>query len=74
IFGAEENGRPELSIHFSTNDPLYSQEYVDAESGKVRRHLNDAFHIYVMLEHNGHWDAAYQAWEKKVGQTNAANS
>ncbi|MCB0107643.1 MAG: hypothetical protein KDE53_17100, partial [Caldilineaceae bacterium] len=64
IFSGEAAGRTERSIHFSTNDPLYSSEYIDRESGTVRRHLNDAFHIYVMLEHSGDWAAAYEAAAK----------
>ncbi|HRW04502.1 MAG TPA: DNA-primase RepB domain-containing protein [Caldilineaceae bacterium] len=64
IFSGETAGRTERSIHFSTNDPLYSSEYIDRESGTVRRHLNDAFHIYVMLEHSGDWAAAYEAAAK----------
>jgi hypothetical protein len=61
IFPAHSAGAPERSIHFSTNDPLYSREYIDPRSGKVRRHVHDAFHIYVLLEHGGDWAAAYQA-------------
>lgn len=61
IFAADDHGKPERSIHFSTNDPLYSREFIDTENGTVRRHLHDAFYIYVMLEHDGDWGAAYQA-------------
>jgi len=62
IFAAD-NGKPERSIHFSTNDPLYSREFIDLENGTMRRHLHDAFYIYVMLDHNGDWEAAYRAAE-----------
>lgn len=74
IFEADREGRPERSIHFSTNDPLYSQEYVDRENGKIRRVLHDAFYIYVMLEHNGDWAAAYRAAaaEQQVNQVETA--
>lgn len=61
IFPAQEGGRAERSIHFSTNDPLYSHEYIDESSGKVRRQVHDAFYIYGMLEHNGNWEAACAA-------------
>ncbi|MCB0062697.1 MAG: hypothetical protein KDE19_11300 [Caldilineaceae bacterium] len=61
IFPAQSNGTPEKSVHFSTNDPLYSQEYVDMATGKVRRQVHDAFSIYVMLEHDGDWGAAYRS-------------
>ncbi|MCB0189669.1 MAG: hypothetical protein KDE31_35605 [Caldilineaceae bacterium] len=69
IFAGDESGRPERSIHFSTNDPLYSHEYLDSESGKLRRHLNDAFRIYVLLEHNGNWPAAYQAAARSLNDS-----
>ncbi len=61
IFPARSADAAERSIHFSTNDPLYSREYIDAQSGKVRRRVHDAFAIYVLLEHGGDWAAAYQA-------------
>jgi hypothetical protein len=61
VFPAREDGTPELAVHFSTNDPLYSDEYLDAASGGVRRRAHDAFHIYGMLEHDGDWPAAYAA-------------
>lgn len=59
IFPAQANGRPEISVHFSTNDPLHSREYIDTATGKVRRQVNDAFAVYTKLEHNGDWAAAY---------------
>lgn len=52
---------PERSVHFSTHDPLYSEEYVDAETRQVRRRTHDAFAAYVYLEHDGDWRAAYAA-------------
>ena len=66
VFPAREDGTPELSVHFSTSDPLYSAEYLDADGGEVRRRAHDAFHIYVMLEHGGDWQAAYAAARKLV--------
>lgn len=67
VFPAQEGGLPERSIHFSTNDPLYSREYIDAKSGKVRRRLYDAFALYVLLEHGGNWEAGYHAVAEGVG-------
>ena len=60
IFPTQAAGSPERSVHFSTNDPLHSREYVDPISGKVRRQVHDAFSIFVVLEHQGDWDAAYR--------------
>ena len=61
VFPARRGGPPELSVHFSTNDPLYSRDYIDESSGQLRRKAHDAFAIYVMLEHEGDWAAAYRA-------------
>jgi len=61
IFPAQREGATERSVHFSTNDPLYSREYIDEQSGKVRRQSHDAFYLYGMLEHEGNWTAAYAA-------------
>ncbi|MEZ4615754.1 MAG: DNA-primase RepB domain-containing protein [Caldilineaceae bacterium] len=33
VFPAQSMDLPERSIHFSTNDPLYSREFVDTDSG-----------------------------------------
>ncbi|MBW7885538.1 MAG: hypothetical protein H3C34_23495 [Caldilineaceae bacterium] len=59
VFPARLDGTPELSVHFSTNDPLYSEEHRDAETGRMRRRVHDAFAVYTMLEHDGDWRAAY---------------
>ncbi len=61
VFPARTGGPPELSIHFSTSDPLYSRDYIDESSGQVRRQAHDAFSIYVQLEHAGNWATAYAA-------------
>jgi len=61
VFPARADGSPELSIHFSTNDLLYSRDYIDEQSGQVRRQAHDAFSIYVRLTHGGDWGAAYTA-------------
>lgn len=61
IFPPREDGAPELSIHFSSNDELYSEEYLDPRTRQIRRKAHDAFYIYVMLEHGGDWRAAYAA-------------
>ena len=45
VFPAREDGTPELSVHFSTSDPLYSAEYLDADGGEVRRRAHDAFPV-----------------------------
>jgi hypothetical protein len=54
-------GMPELSIHFSTNDELHCEEYLDEETGYVRRRAHDAFAAYALLEHDGDWRTAYSA-------------
>jgi|GEM_PF-3700130 len=50
---------PELSVHFSTNDPLYTAETVNEQTGQLRRRVNDAFAAYTRLEHQGDWAAVY---------------
>jgi hypothetical protein len=61
VFAAREDGAPELAVHFSSNDPLYSEIYIDPESGQSKRHVHDAFAAYVLLAHGGDWQAAYRA-------------
>jgi hypothetical protein len=60
VFAAREDGTPELAVHFSSNDPLYSDVYLDPETGQSKRHAHDAYAAYVMLEHGGDWQAAYR--------------
>lgn len=60
VFPARSDGTPEISVHFSSNDELYSEEYVDKSSGQIRRHAHDAFYVYVMLECGGDWQKAYE--------------
>lgn len=69
VFPARADGPPELSIHFSTNDPLYSRDYIDEQSGQARRQAHDAFSVYVVLEHAGDWAAAYAAVAAMEPQT-----
>ena len=64
VFPAKADGTPEISVHFSSSDELYSEEYIDTESGRIRRHAHDAFYVFVMLEHDGDWQAAYAALEE----------
>ena len=59
VFRSRMGGVPDLSVHFSTNDELYSEEYQDPETGQVKRQAHDAYHAFVMLEHDGDWHAAY---------------
>lgn len=66
IFPPREDGAPELSIHFSSNDALYSEEYLDPRTRQIRRKVHDAFYIYVMLEHEGDWRAAYAAAREEM--------
>lgn len=49
VFAARADGTPELSIHFSSNDPLYSSEYRDPATGQLRRHAYDAFGVQQRL-------------------------
>ena len=49
VFAATDR-RPELAIHFSTNDPLYSVEWLDPNTGRVRRRAHDALDLYMLLE------------------------
>jgi hypothetical protein len=49
VFPAREDGTPELSVHFSSNDPLYCHEYLDP-TGQVRRHAHDAYAVNQMLQ------------------------
>jgi hypothetical protein len=60
VFAAREDGTPELAIHFSSNDPLYSEPYADPATGQTKRHARDAFATYVLLEHDGDWQAAHR--------------
>jgi hypothetical protein len=66
VFPAQNDGAPELSIHFSTNDALFSAETIDPKNGQVRRHAHDAFAVYVQLEHDGDWQAAYRAVDSRA--------
>lgn len=61
---------PERSVHFSTNDPLYSVETVNEQTGQLRRRVHDAFAAYVLLTHGGDWQAAFSAAAKESAQTN----
>ncbi|MEZ4864478.1 MAG: DNA-primase RepB domain-containing protein [Caldilineaceae bacterium] len=61
VFPTAKESTPELSVHFSTNDALYSEEVVSPADGQMHRRVHDAFYIYVMLTHNGDWQAAYAA-------------
>ncbi|MBX3010293.1 MAG: hypothetical protein KF832_02255 [Caldilineaceae bacterium] len=61
---------PERSVHFSTNDPLYSTERVNDQSGQLRRRVYDAFAVYTLLEHGGDWQAAFDAAAKEGMRTN----
>ena len=72
IFPARADGAPELSVHFSSSDELYSEEYLDPRTRQVRRKAHDAFYIYVMLAHGGDWRAAYAAACAELEQTAAS--
>lgn len=61
VFPARADGTPEISVHFSSSDGLYSEEFIDKESGKIRRQAHDAFYVFVMLEHEGDWQKAYSS-------------
>lgn len=50
VFPAREDGAPELSVHFSSNDPLYSQEYIDPTTSQVRRRAHDAYSVFLQLQ------------------------
>lgn len=58
---AAHGDTPERSVHFSTNDPLYSTERVNEQTGMLRRRVYDAFAVYALLDHGGDWQAAFQA-------------
>jgi hypothetical protein len=58
VFSARADGAPELAIHFSSNDALYSDIYVDPETGQSKRQVRDAYATYLLLEHDGDWQAA----------------
>lgn len=60
VFAAHDD-TPERSVHFSTNDPLYSVERINEQTGLLRRRVYDAFAIYALLEHSGDWQAALHA-------------
>lgn len=66
VFPAREDGAPELSVHFSTNDELYSDEYIDETTGQIRRRAHDAFTVYRILQHDGDWRAAYESAEEAL--------
>jgi hypothetical protein len=55
VFAARADGTPELAVHFSTNDPLYSELTVDPASGQTRRQVRDAYATYLMLTRFGDW-------------------
>lgn len=61
VFPVRPDGTPEISVHFSSSDELYSEEYLDKENGKIRRQAHDAFYVFVMLEHDGDWQKAYDS-------------
>lgn len=63
VFAAHGDA-PERSIHFSTNDSLYSNERVNEQTGLLRRRLYDAFAVYALLDHGGDWQAAFNAAAK----------
>jgi hypothetical protein len=54
VFAAREDETPELAVHFSTNDPLYSEVTVDPATGQIRRQVRDAYATYLMLLRLGH--------------------
>lgn len=53
VFPARKDGAPELSVHFSSNDPLYTPEYCDPTTGQMRRRVHDAFSAALHLERLG---------------------
>ncbi len=62
---------PELSVHFSTSDPLYTAETVNEQSGQIRRRVNDAFAAYARLEYADDWAALYaKVAGERQSQTN----
>ncbi len=63
---AAHGDMPERSVHYSTNDPLYSAERVNEQTGMLRRRLYDAFAVYALLDHGGDWQAAFRAAAKAV--------
>lgn len=60
-------GAPALSVHFSSNDTLYSEEYTDSYTGRGKRRGHDAYALFAMLEHGSDWKAAYVAAKKLLG-------
>jgi hypothetical protein len=63
---AAHGDTPERSIHFSTNDPLYSAERVNEQTGLLRRRTYDAFAVYALLDHGGDWQDAFGAATKAM--------
>lgn len=67
VFPSRDDGVPELSIHFSTSDDLYSDEYLNPRTNQVKRRAYDAYSIFAHLEHNGDWRQAYRAAQAEIG-------
>lgn len=61
VFPGRDDGTPELSIHFSTSDALYSEEYLNPRTNQIKRRAHDAYSIYAYLAHQGDWKKAYRA-------------
>lgn len=53
VFAARDDGTPELAVHFSSNDALYSEFTIDPESGQSKRQIRDAYGTYLILEQAG---------------------
>lgn len=66
VFPARADGTPEISVHFSSSDELYSEEYIDKENSRIRRQAHDAFYVFVLLEHDGDWQKAYEAVKEQI--------
>lgn len=68
VFAARQDGTPELVVHFSSNDPLYSEITVDPATGQTKRQVRDAYATYLMLMRASGWSLAAPAAHSIPGQ------
>lgn len=66
VFPGQEGAAPELSIHFSTNDELYSEEYIHPRTNQIKRRAYDAYSIYTHLVHGGNRRRAFAAARQEL--------
>lgn len=66
VFPGRDEETPELSIHFSTNDDLYSEEYIHPRTKQVKRRAYDAYSVFAFLEHDGNWHRARRAAQRQL--------